>query len=79
VLNGESAGDFQKIFLRRLAAQFRWANAIDLAFKSEVSRRIGVAAIAMFPALATRLTALTRLPGIPDAERNPGRKSASLG
>jgi flavin-dependent dehydrogenase len=68
VLNGASAGDFQKIFLRRLASQFRWANAIDLAFRSEAGRRIGVAAIGAFPALATRLTALTRLPGIPDAE-----------
>jgi hypothetical protein len=68
VLNGASAGDFQKIFLRRLAPQFRWANAIDLAFKSEVSRRIGVAAIGLVPALATRLASLTRLGEGGDAE-----------
>ena len=60
-LRGETAESFQHAFLRRLAPQFRWANAIDIAFKSGVSRFIGVAAIGLFPALATQLTRLTRL------------------
>ena len=61
ILEGRTAGDFQHRSLRRLAPQFRWASAIDLAFKSEISRAIGVAAIGVFPALATQLTKLTRL------------------
>jgi len=68
LLHGNTAGRFQQAFLRRLAPQFRWANAIDIAFKSEISRRIGVAAIGRFPALATQLTKLTRLADMPDRE-----------
>jgi flavin-dependent dehydrogenase len=60
-LRGEAAESFQRAFLRRLAPQFRWANAIDIAFKSGVSRFIGVAAVGLFPGLATQLTRLTRL------------------
>lgn len=66
-LCNKSAAEFQTQFLRRLAPQFRWANAIDLAFKSNLSRRIGVATIGVFPGLATQLTRLTRLADIPDA------------
>lgn len=66
-LRGEAAESFQHAFLRRLAPQFRWANAIDIAFKSGVSRFIGVAAIGLFPALATQLTRLTRLADPVDA------------
>ncbi|MBX2805104.1 MAG: NAD-binding protein [Hyphomicrobiales bacterium] len=61
LLQGKSAGAFQRDYLQRLASQFRWANAIDMAFKSSMSRKIGVAAIGQFPALATQLTKLTRL------------------
>jgi len=61
LLRAETAGNFQQIFLRRLAPQVLWAIAIDVAFKSGVSRYIGVAAIGLFPAIATQLTRLTRL------------------
>jgi hypothetical protein len=39
---------------------------IDIAFKSRLSRHIGVTAIGLRPALATQLTKLTRLADWPD-------------
>lgn len=65
-LRGETAGNFQQAFLKRLSPQFRWASMIDIAFKSGLSRRAGVAAIGLCPALATQLTKLTRLADWPD-------------
>lgn len=66
LLRGEPAGNFQQDFLRHLTPQFRWAKVIDIAFKSALSRSIGVTAIGLFPVLATQLTKLTRLADTPD-------------
>ncbi|MGI9423150.1 MAG: NAD(P)/FAD-dependent oxidoreductase [Hyphomicrobiaceae bacterium] len=62
ILRGDCAEQYHWNFLRRLNAQFRWATAIELTFKSALTRRLNVTAIAAFPSLATLMTRLTRLP-----------------
>ncbi|MFP3921793.1 MAG: NAD(P)/FAD-dependent oxidoreductase [Dichotomicrobium sp.] len=61
VLAGQGAEAFQRAFQRRLDAQFRWAVAMDVVFKSAVTRWLGVAAIKGAPGIATRLARVTRL------------------
>jgi glycine/D-amino acid oxidase-like deaminating enzyme len=64
VLNGKPAGAFQRAFLARTRAQFIWARGLDATFKSELSRTLGVAAIAALPPLAGIVANLTRLKGV---------------
>lgn len=67
ILAGQDAAAFQRAFHRRLDAQFRWAAATDLVFKSAVARWLGVAAIGGAPGIATRLARVTRLRAHPSA------------
>jgi len=62
VLGDLPADHYHRNYLRHLTAQFRWASAIELTFKSAITRQLSVAAIAAVPGLATLMTRLTRLP-----------------
>jgi flavin-dependent dehydrogenase len=61
VLQGETAVSFQVSFLAGVRAQFFWAQAADAAFKSSLTRHIGVRATAMLPSLVRGIANVTRM------------------
>lgn len=61
VLRNVDSADYQRVFTRNIGSQFRWAGAVNQLFKTRATRSISVAAMALFPGLATGLTRMTRL------------------
>jgi flavin-dependent dehydrogenase len=66
VLEARSAGEFQRAFLKRIRAQFFWAQAVDATFKSAPTRAFAVGAVALLPSLARLVASLTRVKGVPE-------------
>jgi flavin-dependent dehydrogenase len=66
VLDGKTAGAYQRDELHRLGAQFRWARAAYLAFKSSAMRTASVGALAIAPRIASTIVDLTRTRGVDD-------------
>lgn len=71
VLDGKSAGEFQRAFLARIRKQFLWARAVDATFKSAPTRAFGVGAVAALPSLAGLIARLTRLKGVSELTGTP--------
>ncbi len=60
VLQGQTAEQFQSSFHVRTRRQFRWASAVDVSFKTSLTRFMSIGAVAAFPILATSLARRTR-------------------
>jgi flavin-dependent dehydrogenase len=63
VLQDKPAKTYQASFLADVRAQFLWAKAVDVTFKSALTRNASVEAIAAMPLLARGVARLTRLQG----------------
>ncbi|MFN0264350.1 NAD(P)/FAD-dependent oxidoreductase [Tepidamorphus sp. 3E244] len=64
MLRGETAGTFQRRFLKGLRSQFGWAVIVQSVFSSEFGRRLAPRSVGALPGLATWLSRRTRLAGV---------------
>jgi flavin-dependent dehydrogenase len=64
VLAGESAGAYQAASLAQMRAQFGWARAVHVGWKSGFMRALSVGALHAVPRLAAAVAELTRARGI---------------
>lgn len=63
VLGGRSAGEFQRTFIARTSAQFRWAGVLDWCLRRQITQRLAVRALALVPQLGPPLADMTRATG----------------
>ena len=63
VLAGKGAAHFQNAAIGRLAAQFRWAGAVNMLFDSRATHGLSVAAARALPGVVTWIAQSTRLRG----------------
>ncbi len=71
VLGNRTAQGFQSELLERISMQFFWARAVDVTFKSGITRALGVAAMGTFPPLAGLVASLTRVKGVKEMTADP--------